>query len=142
MIEADIINIVILILFSILVALTAYAFGYCKACDEHREEKEKEDGKPTLTRKEKLFCEIIGHGYIARDLDGKLWWFMYKPEKDDRTKSWVYKGTYQYSDTYCRVFDDDIFEYINSDSMNLSFITWDDPEPWVINDLLQLRIEG
>lgn len=38
---------------------------------------------PTLTVKERGFCEIVEHGYIARDKDGSLYFYLIRPFKDD-----------------------------------------------------------
>lgn len=67
--------------------------------------------KPTLTAKERAFCEIIQGGYITREKDGKLF--------------------YWYGISIC----------IEIESFNFPFITWEDEKPWSIEELLKLEVE-
>lgn len=84
------------------------------------------ESAPTLTVKERGFCEIIQSGYIARDQEGSLWLFDMIPAKDD---------------------DDDITWWNSangSEPLNgeaFPFITWGLDEAWSIEELLQLEVE-
>lgn len=43
--------------------------------------------KPKLTKRERGFCEIVQMGYIARDEDGKLYFYMSFPNKGNEAWS-------------------------------------------------------
>lgn len=86
-----------------------------------------EEVKPTLTKRERAFCEIFcfaGAKWIARNENGFLNLFYIKPHKTKT--SW---------DNYS----------INSigaiDRTAFPFITWEDKEPWSIAELLELEVE-
>lgn len=82
--------------------------------------------KPKLTKRERAFCELIPDGYIARDKDTDLWWHEYRPIKDG-IREWAPGG-----------------EYINLelfDEIPFMFITWEDDEPWAVEELLKLEVE-
>ena len=89
--------------------------------------------QPKLTKRERAFCEAVGKGWIARDLDNELSYFEEKPVKLCKEGYWV---------------DDD---NIISDSMTyllpkvlekqFSIIKWEDEKPWSIEDLLKLEVE-
>ena len=113
-----------------------YSYGFFKGVDSTKSD------KPILTRKERLLCELIETGYIARDEDGELWYFIAKPIKDTERgrKAWDYPIDYEYYHS-CRLVFDDIFETCCNDSINFSFITWNDEEPWAVKDLLKLKVE-
>ncbi|MFR1698778.1 MAG: hypothetical protein ACLSU9_10940 [Anaerovoracaceae bacterium] len=82
------------------------------------------EAAPTLTKRERIFCEIMGEGYIARDEDGTLFYSQNKrPYKEYRT--WGI-GSSNYA-----TLRSDIFK----------FITWEDEEPWAVEDLLKLEVE-
>ena len=83
--------------------------------------------QPKLTKKERQFCELVETGYISRDKDGALFWFDSKPIKgmyiwSNAGKSWS------------------LSNFINK-KFNFHFITWDDKEPWSVEDLLKLEVE-
>lgn len=82
-----------------------------------------QEARPTLTTKERGFCEIIGQGYIARDKDSNLHFFKKSPNKK--------KG---YWDTL-------IGEILQINNTHFPFITHEDTEPWSIEDLLNLEVE-
>lgn len=77
-----------------------------------------------LTAKERTFCEIISEGYIARDKDGDLFYSQSdKPCKEDEI--WVV----------------DYNNYIALPEDLFKFITWEDEEPWTVEELLKLEVE-
>jgi hypothetical protein len=82
------------------------------------------EAKPILTAKERAFCEIVGEGYISRDKDGELFYSQSdKPYKDDEI--WVV----------------DCNDYITLPGDLFKFITWEDKEPWAVEELLKLEVE-
>lgn len=90
--------------------------------------------KPKLTKKERQFCELVETGWIARDKDGKSYYATQKPYKSESSLynpgEWVVPGGHNY--TKLR----DICGY-----KTFSFITWDDKEPWSVEELLKLEVE-
>lgn len=88
-------------------------------CAEHIEQ-------PKLTKKERQFCELVETGWIARDGDGLLVYYVQKPKRGDNC--WI-----PYSDVL-RI--DNRFPYIG-----FPFIKWEDKKPWSIEDLLKLEVE-
>lgn len=100
--------------------------GYCQPEKIRWLYAEAVEPAPTLTVKERGFCEIIQSGYIARDQDGSLWLFDMIPAKDD---------------------DDDITWWSSangSEQLNgeaFPFIAWGLDEAWSIEELLQLEVE-
>ena len=83
--------------------------------------------EPVLTAREKHFVEFIQTGYIARDEEGELWWYKTKPTKRDS----VWK-------------DDDQPYRFNKGILNFEqcfrFITWEDEEPWSVEELRKLKV--
>ena len=73
-----------------------------------------------LTDDEKSLCKLLGRGWIARDKNGKLYWFENKPTSKINAE-WITSiaGT-----------------IINIDSVFLQckfdFIKWEDEEPWEV----------
>ena len=93
---------------------------------EHKEQ-------PKLTKKERQFCELVETGWITRDRDGKLGFRTLKPSKGI---SYWNVDDHEHPDyIYMPIYHKPIFE------CNFSFITWDDAEPWSIEDLLKLEVE-
>lgn len=80
------------------------------------------EAAPALTKRERAFCEYAQGGYIARDDSGQLFHTTEQPIKE----GYVW-GT---SDRY------EPIEYADFD-----FITWEDEEPWAVEDLLKLEVE-
>ena len=80
------------------------------------------EAKPTLTAKERAFCEIVNEGYIARDKDGEL--YIYANEPPKRKEQWC-------SDV----------DFIPLNNEYFSFIIWEDEKPWSIEELLKLEVE-
>lgn len=85
----------------------------------------------TLNKKERMFCELVETGYIARDKDGKIYWYKAIPNK--RICDWY--------DSITQVHIS--FEFIDEYSENLKFdfIKWEDEKPWSVEDLLKLEVE-
>ena len=90
-------------------------------CEEHVEQPK----KPKLTKKERQFCELVETGWIARSKNGCLNLFSKRPTK--LTNCWF--------SNYNPFSDLTLFNF------GFSFITWDDAEPWSIEDLLKLEVE-
>jgi hypothetical protein len=89
------------------------------------EEYEDQIEQPKLTKKERQFCELVETGCIARCKNGDLYIFSARPTK--LTNCWFsnYKA----------------YSNITLFNVPFSFITWDDAEPWSIEDLLKLEVE-
>ena len=83
----------------------------------------------TLTKKEKQFCELVDTGWIARDSDERLYYFKEEPAKNARHKRWE------------AVPFSKVIEMNQFDNCDFDLITWDDTEPWSIEDLLKLEEE-
>lgn len=86
--------------------------------------------QPKLNKKERQFCELVETGWIVRNSDGKLTLFGNKPAKN-YTSCWG--GQY-----YHHINSSFFTKYINC---NFSFITWEDEEPWSVEELLKLEVE-
>ena len=81
--------------------------------------------KPKLTKKERMFCELVETGWIARDADRRIWIFLKKPPKSDF-------GWSEIGHSMSHIFKD-----VNP----FSFIKREDEEPWSVEDLLKLEVE-
>lgn len=79
---------------------------------------------PKLTKRERVFCEFVEKGYIARDENGNLIYYATKPEKGAYIHEWFSSGTFMR-------LKKEFFE----------FITWEDDKPWAVADLLKLEVE-
>ena len=80
---------------------------------------------PTLTLKERAFCEIVKSGYIARDRDESLWVFSERPYERDGI--WT-----------CE--DEDVY-LINITREVFKFIDYKSRKAWSIEELLQLEVK-
>ena len=80
------------------------------------------EAKPTLTAKERAFCEMVTEGYIARDEDGELYIYANEPLKEK--VGWSYDA-----------------DYLILNSEYFPFIKWEDESPWSIEELLKLEVE-
>lgn len=88
---------------------------------EHRE-------KHKLTKKERLFCELVSTGYIARDRDSDIYYYKNKPHKkggiwDDETESYFELAALE-----------------PGIKLKFDFISWNDEYPWSIDELLSLEV--
>ena len=83
------------------------------------------DNKPKLSKRERMFCEFMKCGWIARDKEKNLYWYNSKPYKNETT--WNNNNS----------------EYICMDLLNtpFAFIQWEDDVPWDVSDLLKLEVE-
>lgn len=81
---------------------------------------------PRLTQREWFFCKAAETGWIARDSTERLYFYPEKPTK--KIKTWGLASDLVPIDYF-----------ISSNSFE--FITWEDEEPWAIEDLLKLEVE-
>lgn len=113
-----------------------YCQGMCKNCEFGKGTKTcREDRlnwlysqyieKPKLTQREWYLCKAIETGWIARDENGLLYRFEEKPSKSGEI--WFHPGIM----LSLRIVPD-CFE----------FIQWQDEEPWSVEHLLKLEVEG
>lgn len=87
--------------------------------------------KPKLTKKERQFCELVDTGWIARDYDEKL--FFYQINKPCKNGTyWKTKGNRYQNLSQIMFMDIDL---------DFTFITWEDEEPWSVEELLKLEVE-
>lgn len=82
---------------------------------------EYQEPAPKLTKKERIFCEIVRHGYIARDKDKRL--YLYGCQPSLRSSEWAGE------------------RWIDLDRNSFPFITWESNKDWSIEDLLKLEVE-
>ena len=86
---------------------------------------------PTLTECERKFCELVDDsGFIARSQLGEIGYFLNKPIKVGC--GWI---SLESED-----FEDAIFLEMFFKNCKFSFISWDDEEPWSIEELLKLPV--
>lgn len=83
--------------------------------------------KPKLTKKERMFCELVEAGWIARDRDGELVHYRSKPDRG--ISCWMNGGK-----LLC------VGRHFPTIKNEFSFITWDDKEPWSVGELLKLEV--
>lgn len=83
--------------------------------------------KPVLTVREKGLVEAIREGWLTRDKSGRLYGHIKAPYKDG--EGWFNHGGY-------------LFLYMY-DSLNalFPFITWEDEQPWSVEELRKLKVE-
>lgn len=74
-----------------------------------------------LTAKEKCFLEIVETGWLTRDIDGEIKSHTSKPRKLETCWTSVT------DDFGVRTFNKELF----------SFITWEDEEPWSVEELMK-----
>ena len=79
----------------------------------------------TLTAREKHFVEFVEIGWIARDEDGEVLWYLQKPIKD--------KCGWRCGCDYL------IISMVLDDCF--SFVTWEDEEPWSVEELRKLKVK-
>lgn len=84
---------------------------------EHKE-------NPKLTKRERKLCEALETGWIAADKSGRVYWYSYVPMKGKRG--------YEKSDR---------FMCISSAGFYFAFMDFEDKEPWMVENLLQLEVE-
>lgn len=81
--------------------------------------------KPVISKKDRAFLEYIkdGYKYIARDLNGSLWLYTTKPERN--REIW---------------FSNPGFVNLKRISVDFPMVKWNDSEPWKIDDLEKLEV--
>ena len=83
---------------------------------EHEEE-------PKLTKRERKLCEALETGWIAANKSGKVYWYNRLPIKGDN--AYVNCGKSM---------------YISGAGFFFAFINFEDEEPWMVENLLQLEV--
>lgn len=91
--------------------------------------------KPTLSKRERLFCELVETGYIARDEDGELRWYLVKPVKSMSAYEWMPDHSKYVVSANCPICGTPFMG-----DKNFPFIKWEDDEPWAVEDLLKLEV--
>ena len=79
--------------------------------------------KPKLTKRERKLCEALETGWIAADKDCAVYWFLHLPVKAIT----VYNGSPSM--------------YLSGAGFQFDFIDFEDEEPWMVENLLQLEVE-
>ena len=82
--------------------------------------------EPVLTAREKGFVECVDDGWITRCEKGLLRWSEDEPEKQEDRGRWLID------------FD---FDNVTLNSNLFPFITWEDEEPWAVEELRKLKVE-
>lgn len=80
--------------------------------------------KPKLTKRERKLCEALETGWIAADEGGAVYWYRNLPVKE----SIMYKGG-------------GTSMYLSGAGFQFDFIDFEDEEPWMVENLLQLEVE-
>lgn len=80
-----------------------------------------------LTAREKGFVEFVQDGWLAADIDGFLYWHELKPRKNMAWRDWC-------SDGECT----DLYPISHG---TFRFITWEDEEPWSVEELRKLKVK-
>lgn len=83
--------------------------------------------EPVLTEREKHFVEFVQKGWLARDENNAIFWHGAEPKKHEH--SW---GNNCLKYARVDIYDREIFP----------FITWEDEEPWSVEDLRKLKVKG
>lgn len=84
----------------------------------------KHEEKPKLTKRERKLCEALETGWIAANKSGKVYWYNRLPIKGDN--AYVNCGKSM---------------YISGAGFFFAFINFEDEEPWMVENLLQLEVE-
>jgi hypothetical protein len=82
--------------------------------------------RPKVTKHERAFLELVGIGWIARDLKGELYYYRQEPQKGNASWCGVEIRACARIDTAL--------------GMDFEFIKWDEDEPRKVEDLLQLEV--
>lgn len=89
--------------------------------------------KPKINKRTKMFFEAIKTGWVARDESGGLYLYGRSNKPVKRTVAWA--------STDIR-FDNSIVPLGVFPFLTLDFIKWEDEEPWKVEDILKLEVEG
>lgn len=106
-----------------------YNCGFCnntRSCNKVRFEwfYSEHEEKPKLTKRERKLCEALETGWIAANKSGKVYWYNRLPIKGDN--AYVNCGKSM---------------YISGAGFQFDFIDFEDEEPWMVENLLQLEVE-
>lgn len=103
--------------------------GYMFGCGVRRLEWLMSEYKPepVLTEREKHFVEFAGSGYLTRNENDRLLWWTGKPTK--QMSHWAGKNPHITGYFVINDFDD-----------MFPFITWEDEEPWAVEELRKLKV--
>lgn len=85
-----------------------------------------------LTNRECTLCNLLfkmGGGYLTRDENNKLHWFINKPIKNISFGEWV-SNKIIISDNKCSLNMSDLYP-----ECEFSFIKWEDKEPWEVPEI-------
>ena len=109
--------------------LTTICTGLDDRCEIERIKWLMSEYKPelVLTQREKHFVEFVQEGWLARDKYCGIYHYFDKPTKERAT--WEVDGC---AVVYLDKFGDNLFP----------FITWEDEEPWSVEELRKLKVEG
>lgn len=99
----------------------AFNMGASRTCDAAKVKWLYQEHKEpiVLTEDEKALCNILRTGFIARNKDGRLFWFQHKPTHKSESKWFTISGN--------RAILNTAFPYCKFD-----FIKWEDEEPWEV----------
>lgn len=86
-----------------------------------------EEYRPKINKRTKLFVDALETGYIARDEDGGIYWFIKCPRK--LNEIWDVDGV-----------DENVI-ILEYNFLSLDFIKWSDKEPWKVEDIRTLEVE-
>ena len=81
--------------------------------------------RPKLTRRERKLCEALETGWIAANKSGNVYWYSNLPVK-------LY--------TMYQIREGDSIR-ISGAGFHFDFIDFEDEEPWMVENLLQLEVE-
>lgn len=98
---------------------------YCSQSDAIKWLMSEHKDKPTITARERHFLEFVKTGWIVKDKNGDVWWFEEQPVK--MAEIW---DTFGSSSNITGLVKD-----------TLTFIAWDDKEPWSVEELLKLEVQ-
>ena len=84
--------------------------------------------EPVLTAREKHFVEFVLEGWLVRERGGGLYQHREKPYKKDEMEWLSAEGFFNMS-------------YFGANAL-FPFITWEDEEPWAVEELRKLKVKG
>ena len=88
--------------------------------------------EPFLTAREKHFVECVEDGWLTKSKSNIITWWEKKPSRDGK-HGWIV------TDTSGFVYLQEIHPCAFGDMF--PFITWEDEEPWAVEDLRKLKVE-
>lgn len=87
--------------------------------------------RPKINKKTKEFFDLIETGWVARDSSGSLYLYRYIDKPVKNSTVWSPSGFSLIS------LNENILPFIT-----LDFIKWEDEEPWSVEDIRNLEVEG